>query len=438
MRIDTPSINASWKKVPAKFVFSRKRRPVRPEDEIVTAFRDGEVTLRTNRRTDGFTNALVEHGYQGVRTGDLVIHSMDAFAGAIGVSDSDGKASPVVLAYRTDPEDDTLFFAYWLRAMSDRGFILSLAKGIRQRSSSFDAATFESLFVPYPAPPVQRKIAGLLDRETERIDALIDKKRRLIDLLEEKRTATITHAVTKGLDPTVPMKDSGIPAIGAIPRHWRAAQVRNVIRSITDGPFGSAFRSADYSSDGAAVVRLGNIRRSGYDRSDQAYIPLDLFATFTQFAVHEGDVLIAGLGDDRNHAGRACVAPDLGPAMVKGKCFRVRVDHQRVDAAYLSMVLSSESGASQVAARTQGSTRTMINLTITKDLRIPLPPFHEQTMIVQHLRRHLDKTNLLAKNLDIQLSLLAEYREALITAAVTGEIDVDTFDYDPNLEAVTP
>ena len=89
------TIPSHWDMRKAKWLFKREERPVRPEDDIVTCFRDGQVTLRSNRRTDGFTNALKEHGYQGIRKGDLVIHAMDAFAGAIGVSDSDGKSTPV-------------------------------------------------------------------------------------------------------------------------------------------------------------------------------------------------------------------------------------------------------------------------------------------------------------------------------------------------------
>ena len=88
-------VPASWSVERGKWLFVKKDRPVRPEEEIVTCFRDGQVTLRNNRRTEGFTNALKEHGYQGLRKGDLVIHAMDAFAGAIGVSDSDGKSTPV-------------------------------------------------------------------------------------------------------------------------------------------------------------------------------------------------------------------------------------------------------------------------------------------------------------------------------------------------------
>ena len=90
-----------WGTVKAKWLFKKMERPVRLEDDVVTAFRDGEVTLRKNRRTEGFTNALKEHGYQGIRKGDLVIHAMDAFAGAIGVSDSDGKSTPSVFCLRS-------------------------------------------------------------------------------------------------------------------------------------------------------------------------------------------------------------------------------------------------------------------------------------------------------------------------------------------------
>ena len=91
-------IPSHWDTEKGKWLFFKEERPTRPEDDIVTAFRDGEVTLRKNRRTDGFTNALKEHGYQGIRKGDLVVHAMDAFAGAIGVSDSDGKSTPVYSA----------------------------------------------------------------------------------------------------------------------------------------------------------------------------------------------------------------------------------------------------------------------------------------------------------------------------------------------------
>ena len=132
-------IPSSWKTERAKWLFQKMERSVRPEDEVVTAFRDGQVTLRKNRREEGFTNALQEHGYQGIRKGDLVIHAMDAFAGAIGVSDSDGKSTPVYSACvpRGEHYVNNSYYAYLLRSLSQSGFIQALAKGIRERSTDF-------------------------------------------------------------------------------------------------------------------------------------------------------------------------------------------------------------------------------------------------------------------------------------------------------------
>ena len=123
------SIPTHWKIEKAKWLFSKAERPVKKEDDIVTCFRDGQVTLRSNRRTEGFTNALKEHGYQGIRVGDLVIHAMDAFAGAIGVSDSDGKSTPVYSACvpRKQGLINPYFYAYYLRDLALSGFIVSLA-----------------------------------------------------------------------------------------------------------------------------------------------------------------------------------------------------------------------------------------------------------------------------------------------------------------------
>jgi len=138
-----PEIPESWEMKKAKWLFREEKRPVRKEDDIITCFRDGQVTLRKNRRTEGFTNATQENGYQGIRKGDLVIHNMDAFAGAIGVSDSDGKSTPVYAVCTPKREGiNPFFYAYLLRNLAYSGFILSLAKGIRERSTDFRFADF--------------------------------------------------------------------------------------------------------------------------------------------------------------------------------------------------------------------------------------------------------------------------------------------------------
>ncbi|MFD2448271.1 restriction endonuclease subunit S [Vogesella fluminis] len=171
-------IPSHWGTQRAKWLFNRMERPVRPEDDVVTAFRDGQVTLRTNRRTEGFTNAIQEHGYQGIRKGDLVIHAMDAFAGAIGVSDSDGKSTPVYAACvpRGEYPVNSYYYAYLLRYMAHSGYIESLSKGIRERSTDFRFAEFRELPLPIPDKDEQDRIVTFLDQKTAEIDAAIAKK----------------------------------------------------------------------------------------------------------------------------------------------------------------------------------------------------------------------------------------------------------------------
>lgn len=203
-------IPKEWRTERAKWIFKRMDRPVRVEDDVVTAFRDGQVTLRTNRRTEGFTNAIHEHGYQGIRKGDLVIHAMDAFAGAIGVSDSDGKSTPVYAACAPTPEfnANSYYYAYLVRYMAHSGYIQSLSKGIRERSTDFRFTDFRELPLPIPPRIEQERIVNFLDQKTNEIDMAISKKEQLIKLLEEQKGILISQAVTRGLNPDVPMRDS--------------------------------------------------------------------------------------------------------------------------------------------------------------------------------------------------------------------------------------
>lgn len=192
------NIPEEWTIEKGKWLFFKMDRPVREKDGIVTCFRDGEVTLRSNRRTEGFTNALKEHGYQGVRKGDLVIHQMDAFAGAIGVSDSDGKSTPVYSV--CIPKDSkrvlSKYYSYFLRSIAHNGYILSLAKGIRERSTDFRFNDFAKLELPLPPYSSQIKISEFIEQQTARINLVTDLQKQQIERLKEYKTILINQAVT--------------------------------------------------------------------------------------------------------------------------------------------------------------------------------------------------------------------------------------------------
>jgi len=227
-----PSLPAHWNVEKGKWLFKKENRPVSQDDEVVTCFRDGQVTLRSNRRTEGFTNALLEHGYQGIRKEDLVIHAMDAFAGAIGVSDSDGKSSPVYAA--CTPINPKLvnpyFYAYFMRDLALSGYLISLAKGIRERSTDFRFKDFGELLLPVLPFEEQSLIASFLDKKLTQIDGAIQVKEHQIERLKERKQILIQQAVTRGLDPNAPMRDSGIEWIGEIPAHWNVMANRALFR----------------------------------------------------------------------------------------------------------------------------------------------------------------------------------------------------------------
>lgn len=191
-----------WTQKKIKYLVDRVSRDVRDEDEVITAFRDGQVTLRKNRREDGFTFSIKEIGYQGIRKGDLVVHQMDAFAGAIGVSESDGKASPVytVCIPKNKKEIHVPFLCEVIRVMSNSGYIESLAKGIRERSTDFRWKDMGELASLVPPISEQIEIANTISRKSQEIKMLIQLMKKDIEKLKEYRQALIYEAVTGKID----------------------------------------------------------------------------------------------------------------------------------------------------------------------------------------------------------------------------------------------
>jgi type I restriction enzyme S subunit len=180
-----------------RFLFRKLDIPPEPEDGVVTAFRDGQVTLRENRRTDGFTLAVLEVGYQRVREGDLVIHGMDAFAGAIGVSESTGKCTPEYAVLTPIRQGiNSRYFAMVLRLMAQRNFVFVICPSVRERAPRFRFEAFKDVQLPVPSLEEQERIVRYIDTLGKESNALAVQAELAIDLLQERRTALISAAVT--------------------------------------------------------------------------------------------------------------------------------------------------------------------------------------------------------------------------------------------------
>lgn len=183
-----------WDCIRGKYILKYIQKPVREDDGVITCFRDGEVTLRSNRREDGFTMADKEIGYQGIDVGDLVVHGMDGFAGAIGISDSRGKASPVLNVLGT--EQNKRYIMYFLRSMAYSDVFLALATGIRVRSCDLRWNKLAELF--YPVPPIEEQdaIVAHIDSVLQKTNDVIADKKEQLAVLESYKKSLIYEYVT--------------------------------------------------------------------------------------------------------------------------------------------------------------------------------------------------------------------------------------------------
>lgn len=183
-----------WEIIRGKYILNYMQKPVREDDGVITCFRDGEVTLRSNRREDGFTMSDKEIGYQGIDAGDLVVHGMDGFAGAIGISDSRGKASPVLNVL--DTKQNKRYIMYYLRSMAYSDVFLALATGIRVRSCDLRWNKLAELSYPVPPLAEQQAIVDRIDDVIAKTDAVIADKKAQLETLEEYKKSLIFEYVT--------------------------------------------------------------------------------------------------------------------------------------------------------------------------------------------------------------------------------------------------
>lgn len=183
-----------WEIIRGKYILTYMQKPIREDDGVITCFRDGEVTLRSNRREEGFTMSDKEIGYQGIDVGDLVVHGMDGFAGSIGISDSRGKASPVLNVL--DTKQNKRYIMYYLRSMAYSDVFLALATGIRVRSCDLRWNKLAELSYPVPPLEEQQAIVDHIDSVIKKTDAVITDKKAQLEILDEYKKSLIFEYVT--------------------------------------------------------------------------------------------------------------------------------------------------------------------------------------------------------------------------------------------------
>ena len=283
------------------------------------------------------------------------------------------------------------------------------------------ASKIKNLYVTRPSFKEQRSIATFLDRKTEAIDSLIQKKEQLIERLKEKRQALITQAVTKGLDPDVPMKDSGIEWLGEIPEEWEVTKTKWLVSKIGSGktPRGG---SEVYKDEGIPFIRSQNIHFDGLRLDDVVYINEEIHEDMKSTAIKPNDVLLNITGAS---IGRASLVPNEFPkANLNQHVCILRPRKENISPDFLHLVVSSDLIQNQIFAFENGTSREGLNFSQVGSLLMSLPPLDEQKNIVRKVRKYEDRIFSLSTDIENQIEQLKEYRQSLISAAVTGKIDV--------------
>ena len=378
--------------------------------------------------------ASVMDGYTYFRDGDVVVAKItpcfENGKGALASGLKNGVAFGTTELHVLRPRDDLDGRFLFYITMSDRFRRVGAADMYGAGGQKRISDDFVRNFVHW-IPPIdrQRSISAFLDRETGKIDALVAKKEELIKLLQERRTALITHVVTKGLDPNAPMKESGIEWLGEIPAHWEVWTVRNLIRSqmieVQDGNHGEIHPVAsDYVSTGIPFVMANDVRNGSIDLTNCRFISKELADSLRIGFSRASDVLLTHKGT----IGETAIVPDEidSPYLM----LTPQVTYYRMKSGPLTrnfLYRQFQSGAFQAQMRVLaggGTTRSFIGIMDQRNLHVAIPPEGEQVEIEAHLVPILHAFGQLLARVDSGISRLAELRTALISAAVTGKIDV--------------
>ena len=413
-----------WGLVRGKNLYQKMQRPTSDTDEVVTCFRDGTVTLRKNRRTTGFTESLKEIGYQGIRKGDLVIHVMDAFAGSIGVSDSDGKGTPVYSVCQAKGNSNNQYYALLLREMARSGYIQSLYRGIRERSSDFRFEVFAAQFYPVPPREEQDQIVRFLDWKVSSINKLISNYRNQIVLLEEMKQRKIDEAVVKGMRKSALIHNHDVRWDIDYPEHW---QIRRIRESFSFRK-GLSITKANLVETGIAVISYGQIhskKNSGVSLNEELirYVNESYLTMNQSCLVKKGDFIFADTSEDVTGCGN-CAYIDWDDTIFAGYHSIIAHPDGSTNNKYFAYLFKSPTWRYQIRKKVNGVKVYSITQKMLKDAFILIPPDDEQKEIVRYLDEVCAKIDVTIKKMEAKIANLQDLRICLIADTVTGKIDV--------------
>lgn len=357
--------------------------------------------------------------------GELIVSKLNPRKGCVLLT----RAQPMPIVCSTEfvplvarPGYDARFAFYVYSSGPVRELISAVVQSVTRSHQRANPEDIRKIWLPVPPPSQQRSIADYLDRETARLDALVAAKERVLGLLAEKRRALITRAVTRGLDPCAPLRDSGIPWLGEIPAHWRSMRLRFLMRHLEQG-WSPEAENREPGENEWGVLKLNAVSRGRFDPSAAKALPIDLVIR-TDLEVHRGDFLVTR-SNTPSLVGDACFVDEARPRlMLCDLIYRLTLREDTINGRFLGYFLTLPEGRGQIEADARGTSGSMVKISQEhiKDWWIPLPPLDEQVAIVAQVGHEAGALDELRSATENTIALLKERRAALIAAAVTGQI----------------
>jgi type I restriction enzyme S subunit len=352
--------------------------------------------------------------------GTVLIVGIGATLGKVGFAEEASSANQQINAVIPNERIDGYFLAYSLLVKAEVMRFLSNAStiGIMNQEKTKD------IWIAVPPIPEQTVIAAFLDRETAKIDELVGEQRRLIELLKEKRQAVISHAVTKGLNPHAPMKPSGIEWLGDVPEHWEVKPLKYSITKIEQG-WSPQCESEPAAENEWGVLKVGCGNRDKFDPTEQKALPLDV-APMPNYEIKAGDILVSR-GNTLELVGMATFIEKVRPRLLLcDLLYRFQAKSERAEGAFLVLSLRSPNVRFQIERDATGTSASMkkIGQGTIREFVLAIPPLEEQRAIITFVNAETAKLDILTAEAQRAIDLLQERRTALISAAVTGQIDV--------------
>ncbi|WP_394651554.1 restriction endonuclease subunit S [uncultured Acinetobacter sp.] len=416
-------IPKGWSILRGKFLFKEiNERSESGEETLLSVSEYYGVKPREEKIADGdfLTRAESLEGYKKCYPNDLVMNIMLAWKRGLGVSKYEGIVSPAYSVFRFSEQVNSDYIHYLLRTEEYTKYFKTRSTGIIDSRLRLYPESFGDIFILFPTLEIQTQIANFLDYETAKIDTLIAKQEELIALLKEKRQAVISHAVTKGLNPNVPMKDSGVEWLGQVPEHWRICRLKHV--GYIQSGIAKGKDLKDKISISVPMLRVANVQ-DGYLNLDEVH-QIDIEPEqLERYLLQNGDVLM-NEGGDNDKLGRGAVwRNEIKNCIHQNHVFAIRTT--LIEPEWLDILTRASYAKFHFFRQSKQSTNlASISATNIKETPILAPPKNERELILSYLNKQFDRFSKLENRCYQQVELLKERRTALISAAVTGKIDV--------------